>query len=165
MAVPGVTHKRLLGLLLVAVLGALEVGAAVLAYSTLGWLESFLFFVALLLNVPILLLVLWRPLPGAVVALGLFLVLVPFQMVLGARLLGLQQEADEIVAFAYEHRLRTGEFAADLASYEASRPELMRFIHYGLESRRGGFQLSYSVGSPATSHVFSPKTGWFYVDD
>lgn len=165
MALPDVTQNRLLGMMLLVVLVSLEAGAAALAYVTLGWLDCFLYCVAVILNVPLLLLVLWRPLPGALAALALFLLLVPYQAVLGVRLLGLQKEADEIVAYTYAHRLRTGEFPANLEGYETSRPELMRFFQYRLEPQRGGFQLSYWVGSRYTSHIFAPDLGWWYLDD
>jgi hypothetical protein len=58
-----------------------------------------------LLNLPVLALVLWRPLLGSAAALVLFLFLVPHQAVLRVRIFRLQQEADRIIAFAYENRL------------------------------------------------------------
>jgi hypothetical protein len=160
-----VTQKRLLGLMVLLALVPLEVGAAALSHEMLGWVEFAFYCLALLVNLPLLALVLWRPLLGSVAALVLFLVLVPYQAVLGVRLFRLQQEADRIIAFAYQNRLSAGGYPADLESYEPSRPELMRFFHYRLEPARGGFQLSYSVGSRNTGHLFAPELGWWYLED
>lgn len=158
-------HARILGLLLLLVLLPLEFAAADLTFETVGEVASALSFLLLVLDLPIFVLILRRPLVGALTALALATAIVPRQVVLGLRLQGLRQEAAAIVGYAYEHHLTTGEFPPDLEGYESRRPQLMRFVGYEADSDRSGFFLHYWVGTPSTSHWYSPASGWGYYPD
>ncbi|MDA8218639.1 MAG: hypothetical protein M0Z94_13585 [Dehalococcoidales bacterium] len=152
---------------LLAVAVPVEVGAGLLAYHTIGEVTSAMLVLAVALNVvPVLLYVAGRQSLAVGLVLLLVVALVFPQVVLGQRLISLQQEAASIVAYTYETRLATGEYPADLSGYAFHDPSLSQFVEgYARDEERGGFALFYYVGSPATSHSYSPRHGWQYYPD
>ena len=102
----------------------------------------------------------------AVGAIVLAVVIIPYQLWLGARLLRVQSEAARIVTYAYEEHARTGAYPVDLSGYHYHDPSVRSFVQrYAAEDRHGGFQLVYRVGTENTSHWYSPKDGWAYYPD
>jgi hypothetical protein len=158
--------KRWLLALLMLVLVPLEVACAYLAFETLGEVTSMLYFIAVAVNLLFILLAIRRPGAAAVGAFVLGLVIIPYQAVLGQRLIRVQAEAARIVSYAYEERLESGEFPADLAGYVFHDPGTELYIqNYSLSDEYGGFVLAYRVGTENTSHTYSPKDGWSYYPD
>jgi len=158
--------KRWLLALLMLVLVPLEVACAYLAFETLGEVTSMLYFIAVVVNLLFILLAIRRPDAAAVGAFVLGLVIIPYQAVLGQRLIRVQAEAARIVSYAYEERLESGEFPADLAGYVFHDPGTESYIqNYSLSDEYRGFVLAYRVGTENTSHTYSPKDGWSYYPD
>jgi hypothetical protein len=158
--------KRWLLALLMLVLVPLEVACAYLAFETLGEVTSMLYFIAVAVNLLFILLAIRRPGAAAVGAFVLGLVIIPYQAVLGQRLIRVQAEAARIVSYAYEERLESGEFPADLAGYAFHDPGTESYIqNYSLSDEYRGFVLAYRVGTENTSHTYSPKDGWSYYPD
>ena len=117
-------------------------------------------FTALGLNVvPIALYVLRRPVMAVLAALVLFAAIVPYQAVLGHRLLALNGEAGRVVAYLYETRFRTGEYPHDspatpsvtLVCSPTSR-------NTGAMLKVVAFALNWYVGTPSTSHSYTHVT-------
>ncbi|MGI5836543.1 MAG: hypothetical protein ACOX87_08645 [Chloroflexota bacterium] len=152
--------------LLVTAVGA-ELAAAWLAYYTIGEIVSGMLFIALGLNVvPIALYALRRPVTAVLAALVLFAAIVPYQAVLGHRLLALNDEAGRVVAYLYETRFRTGEYPHDLTGYTFRDAGLQPYFQeYRRDAESGGFRLNWYVGTPSTSHSYTPRDGWGYYPD
>jgi hypothetical protein len=155
-----------LAVLLVLVLVPIELACAYLAYETIGEITSMLYFLAVGLNLIFLIVAIWYPRAGALGALLLALAIVPYQLVLGDRLVRVQEEAARIVAYAYEQRLASGEFPSDLEAYEYDDPKMAPYIQrYMLDDSAGGFYLAFRVGTESTSHTYTPNLGWGYYPD
>lgn len=152
---------------LLAVAVVVEVAAAWLAYHTIGAIASTLLFLTVGLNlVAIILHLVHMPSLAVLAALALFVAIVPYQGLLGYRLLALQEEAGNVVSHLYDARLRTGEYPADLSGYSFQDPSLRPFFQeYRQDAGLGGFGLYWYVGTPSTSHSYSPRQGWVYHPD
>jgi hypothetical protein len=153
--------------LLFGTLVALEAVSAWLSWHTLGDIPSALYWLALALNVPVACLAWFHRPAAALVSVALALAIVPYQFALGHRWLRVQAEAANVVAYAYEQKLATGQYPADLSGYTFRDPSARPFIQgYSAGPRvPGGFQVTYCVGTPSTSHWYSPATGWGYYPD
>lgn len=159
------SQRWLFALLMLAVV-PLEIGCAFLAFETLGEITSMLYFMAVAVNLVFILLAVRRPAAAAVGAFVLALAIIPYQAVLGQRLVRVQAEAAGIVSFAYEEKLESGEFPTGLADYVFHDPGTEAYIQrYAPDDEHGGFVLSYRVGTENTSHSYSPKDGWSYYPD
>ncbi|MBM4032696.1 MAG: hypothetical protein FJ291_13035 [Planctomycetes bacterium] len=152
--------------LLIGVLVPLEVWCAFLTYETIGEVARVVYFAALALNLPLIVLGVRYRLAAALAAFALGAAVIPYQLVLCSRLLRVQKEAASIVAHVYEERLKTGKYPADLRSYVFRDPGMKPYIQgYELTDDGGGFLLTYRVGTESTSHWYHPKDGWGYYPD
>ena len=168
-----------------SVLIPLEVLAAFLAQYTLIGLTSLIALLLLWANlIPVGLQFVRRGTVhlGSWILLGLIAAcsLLP-QIWLGVSLLKMQSESKRIIAYSYDHKLRTGAFPADLSAYTWRHAELRgHFTYYGHSTddkftypfkddpqydRSDKFSLRYYVGSRATGYWYSSKKGWFIEDD
>jgi len=153
-------------ILLMLVLVPLEIGCAYLVHETIGEVTSSLYFLAVALNLVFIVAALRYPRAAGLGALALALAIVPYQLVLGDRLLRVQQEASRIVAYAYEERLAAGAYPADLSDYGYHDPAMQKYIQrYAADDSAGGFFLAYRVGTENTSHTYTPENGWGYYPD
>ena len=153
--------------LLLVVLVPVELICAAAAYETIGEVASaFYWFIIILGNGVVLVVALGSRAIAGTLALLVGLMIIPYQVVLMDRLSRIQTEAARIVAYAYETRLRTGAYPADLTGYTYADPPMRKFIqHYERSSWNGGFQLTYFVGTETASHWYSPDEGWMYYPD
>ncbi len=152
--------------LLMITLILLEALCARLAYETLGEVMSTVYGLLVTLNLIPLVLFLRHRTAATLIALALALVIIPYQLILADRLWRAQAEAERILAYAYEQRLNTGRYPPSLIEYNYRDQDMAAYVHeYQLDDMRGGFVLSYSVGTPTTSHTYSPATGWTYYPD
>jgi hypothetical protein len=154
-----------IALMIVAI--AIELVCAWLAYHTIGEIVSSLMFLVVALNiVPIVLFAVRKQAFAVLVALVLVAAIVPYQAVLGYRLIAVQQEAVTVISYLYETKLHTGEYPADLSGYSFHDPSLSPFFHqYSRSAEHGGFTLCWYVGTPNTSHSYTPIHGWGYYPD
>ena len=158
--------ETLLFVLLIVVLVPLELACAYLAYETIGEIVSHFYFLAVGINLVVIAVAIRYPRAAALGAFALALAIIPYQLVLGHRLLRVQLEASRIVAFAYEQRLSAGKYPADLAGYQFRDPAMEKYIQgYWTEESSGGFMLAFRVGTESTSHTYSPDVGWSYYPD
>lgn len=152
--------------LLMIVLVPVEWLCARLAYSTLGAITSHLYELAVVgINLVVVLVATRSRLAAATLAMVIALLIIPYQFVLGDRLLRVQAEAAGIVAYAYEYRVETGEFPADLDGYTFRDRAMAPFVQSYERSDELGFFLRYRVGTVNTSHLYSPAYGWGYDSD
>ena len=156
----------LLFVLLMVILVPLELTCAYLAYQTIGEIVSHLYFLAVGINLLIVVLAIRYPRAAALGAFVLGLTIIPYQLVLGHRLLRVQLEASQMVAFVYEQRLSSGEYPVGLGDYEFRDPAMEKYIQvYRADESTGGFVLAYRVATESTSHTYSPDVGWSYYPD
>lgn len=152
--------------MLFAVLIPLEIACAFLAFETIGEVVSAAYLLAVALNGLFLFAAIWSRRAAVMAALALGLLIIPYQLVLGLRLLRVQAEASRIVDWAYEHRLAAGSFPKDLTSYifndAATRPYIQS---YYLSRRHDEFTVLFCVGTTSTSHWYSSRGGWGYYPD
>ena len=153
-------------LVLMLVLLPLEVGCGLLAYETIGEVSSRLLLMAVGLNLIPLSVALRSRIVASLLALALALIMIPYQVHLGYRLWRVQMEASRIVAYVYDTRIASGEYPSDLADYPFRDPDMARFVQaYRADPSNGGFYLTYRVGTPNTSHSYTPRHGWQYYPD
>ncbi len=145
----------------------LEFFCAKLAFETVGEVASagLLWLVALNI-IPLTLLIVKKQ---KEIALGLLLlialILIPTQLYLEFKLLYLKEEAANIIAFAYEQKVATGNFPNDLSAYTFSFPKLQKHFSYHKESDQA-FKVLYYVGAESTSHFYnSEHKKWGYYPD
>ena len=158
----------LLFVLLMGILIPIELLCAYLAYETIGEIVSKLYFMAVGINLIFILVAIRYRAVAALAAVALGLVIVPYQLVLGNRLLRVQSEAAAIVAYVYEYKLDTGHYPSDLSEYVFADPAMETYVQaYWVDDSPDwdGFLLSYRVGTESTSHSFSPRHGWGYYPD
>jgi hypothetical protein len=162
------TGKHILFWLLLAALAAGEIACAQLAYWTIGEHTSVLILLALAVGnlLPLALAFTGHRRAAAGAALILGLLIIPYQLYLGHRLLSVQKEANFIVSWAEEQKLATGRYPADLSAYPWRNPSAKPFIQdYSLLEPGGEFMLLFCVGTPSTSHWYAPSDGWSYYPD
>ena len=144
----------------------LEALCARLAYETLGEIMSTIYVLLVLLNLVPLGLAVRNRAAAALVAVALALAIIPYQLVLADRLWRALAEANHVVARLYEQRLSAGQYPANLSEYRFRDSEMAAYIRdYQIDEAQSGFVLSYWVGTPTTSHTYSPATGWTYYPD
>lgn len=169
----------------VSVLIPLQVLAAFLAQYTLIGLSSFVALLLLWANlIPVGLQFVRRRTVqlGSWILLGLIAAcsLLP-QIWLGVSLLKMQSESTRIIAYSYDHKLRTSKFPADLSAYTWKHAELRsHFAYYGQSTDdkftypfkddpqydcSDKFSVRYYVGDRGTAYWYSSKKGWFVEDD
>lgn len=162
------TGKCILFWLLLATLAGAEIACARVAYWTICEITSrFILFAVIAGNVVVIVFALARfPRAAGVAAVVLGLLVIPYQLYLGHRLLSVQREADAIVVWAQEQKLKTGRYPADLSGYSWRNPSAKPFIQdYRLPDPSGEFQLLFFVGTRGTSHWYTPSDGWSYYPD
>lgn len=160
--------ELLLFVLLMGILVPLEVLCAYLAYETIGEIVSALYFIVLAINLVFIVVAIRYRAAAALGAVVLGLAIIPYQLVLGYRLLRVQAEAASIVAYVYEYKLDTGEYPSDLTDYVFEDPATREYVQdYWADDSPdwGGFRLSYRIGTESTSHTYSPQNGWGYYPD
>ena len=156
----------LLFILLMGILVPLEVFCARLAFQTLGEVTSVLYFMALGLNLIFVVMAFRSRTLAALGIILLALVIIPYQLFLGVRLVRTQAEASRIVTYVYEEKIDTGDYPPTLANYKYHDPDMEEFIQsYRVEADSGGFSLYYRVGTENTSHSYISQVGWGYYPD
>jgi hypothetical protein len=145
----------------------LEILCAFLAYETLGEIFSHLYLMGIiLLHVPIIVLALRQPVVAAIGIVVLALLIIPYQVMLGHRLMQVQAETTQIVAYLYEQKAETGAYPANLSSYTFGDAALQTYIQRYQPGEMGKtFTVFYRVGTETTSHWYSSETGWGYYPD
>jgi hypothetical protein len=161
-----IAERAILVLCLVLLIPA-EVICAEASFETVGEITHWMVWMAVVGGNAFVLVLAAVSRPAAIAfALVLGLIIVPYQLVLMRRHAHVQHEAARIVAYAYETRAETGAFPGDLSGYEYERPAVERFIQgYATGADYGGFRVWYRVGTPSTSHWYSPRGGWDYYPD
>jgi hypothetical protein len=155
----------LLFVLLMLVLVPLEVLCAYLSYETIGEITSGAYFVAVGVNVLFVVVAFRSRAIAAIGAIVLGLLIIPYQIVLGHRLLEVEKEAAGIVSWAYEQKVHTNAFPADLSGYTWRNPAMKKYIQSYDIYEAGGFGVTYRVGTEDTSHGYGTKDGWGYYPD
>ncbi len=109
----------------------------------------------------------WRYRTAAAVSVVLLaLLIIPYQVLLGQRLLRVQAETTQIVAFAFEQKAQSGAFPSDLSNYTFHDADMKAYIQsYQLDEVGEQFTVFYRVGTESTSHWYSSETGWGYYPD
>jgi hypothetical protein len=156
----------LLFVLLMLVLVPLEVLCAYLSYETIGEMARGGYLVATGINLVFIAVAFRNRAIAAIAAVVLGLLIIPYQIVLGHRLLEVEKEAAGIVSWAYEQKVRTNAFPADLSGYTWRNPSMKKYIQdYRIDKAGGGPYMEYRVGTENTSHGYGPNDGWGYYPD
>lgn len=155
-----VTFTLLFGSLVV-----IEFLCALLAYDTIGEVTSGIYILGVvLLNLMIAALAFRYRVAAVVGAVVVALLVIPYQVVLGHRLLRVQEEAGRIVAYAYEQRIHGGAFPSDLSGYKFHDAQMKTYVQ-DYQILGDEFALRYRVGTESTSHWYSSVDGWGYYPD
>jgi hypothetical protein len=159
--------ENFLFVLLLALLIPLELLCARLAYETLGEIISAFYFLSIIgLNLLFIILAFRYRAAAALGAVGLALLIIPYQIILGDRLIRVQAEASQIVSYVYEQKIQNGVFPSDLSCYIFHDPTMKTYIqNYQLDEVGKQFKVFYRVGTESTSHWYSSDTGWGYYPD
>lgn len=154
-------------ILLLAILLPVEVFCGLLAYETIGEVTSGIYMLGIIVLNGLLIVLYFRHRRAALLGLLVVaLLIVPYQLALGDRLLRVQAEVTRIVAYAYETRTASGAFPADLAAYTYSDPDVQPYVQgYLLDETGQHFTVTYFVGTPTASHWYDSFTSWGYYPD
>ena len=157
----------LLFALLLGALIPLEFVCALLAYETVGETTSGIYLVSIIgLNLLFLAVAFRYRAVAAIAVVGLALLIIPYQVILGDRLLRVQAEVTRLVSSVYEQKFMSGVFPSDLSGYTFSDTEMKTFIQsYQVSQTCEQFTIFYRVGSESTSHWYSSEDGWGYYPD
>ncbi len=153
---------------LLLILLPLEYFCAGLAFETLGELSSgFYYLLLIVLNmVPVVLFIFKKRTAGFVLVFLIGLLIIPWQLKLGYRLLLLKEESANMVNFAYEYQLEHGSFPKDVSEYTFKYEGLKKHLHYYYSEHDRSFQVTYWVGTRTTSHFYRPEIDkWCYYPD
>jgi len=145
----------------------IELACAHLSYYTIGVIYSgSLYVIVLLFNIFFFLVATTRPTIGVTLVFTLALFIIPYHLFLGNRLIRVQAEAARIVTYAYEQKLKTGEFPTDFSDYKYEDSAMKKFIIIDFDNNSDeALRVSYWVGNKNASYWFSSKTGWNYRPD
>ncbi|MEM9799414.1 MAG: hypothetical protein AAGA20_03745 [Planctomycetota bacterium] len=145
----------------------LEALCAQAAFHTLGEVDQIgVWFAVVAGNVFALALAVFSARAATIAAILVGVAIVPYHVGLIRRHSLVRHEASRIVAFAYEAKAETGAFPESLDGYAYERPGVARYVqHYRADEEVGGFCVMYFVGTPTTSHWYTPKGGWQYYPD
>jgi len=154
-------------LLLTGILVPLELFCASLAYETIGEITSRLYFLGIIpLNLLFIALFFRFQKTAMLGVVALALIIIPYQLLLGTRLLRIQAETVRIVAYVYEEKEKTGAYPVDLSAYTFQDAHIQPFIQgYRLDPLKEHFIVYFRVGTDTTSHWYSSETGWGYYPD
>jgi len=157
--------RIVVGLLFVCVV-PIEVLCALLAYETLGEIDSAFYFMTIALNIPFFILAWKKPFAGAIACVALAGLIIPYQAYLGKRMIDVQAEATHMVAYVYSVKAETGEFPSNLIGYSYANSNTSRFFQrYNRFRGKARFAITYRIGKEGTSHWYDSKTGWGYYPD
>lgn len=146
----------------------LDCASAILAYHTIGEVISgFYFFLIGMANVVVLGVALMNRRAALIAAVAVTVLALPFQLFLGVRWWRIHGEAERIIAYAEDHRRETGTYPTSLTDYAYRDRYTQSFVQDYRLSRRSSsdYSLSYRIGTPSTSHSYSPRNGWSYYPD
>lgn len=153
---------KLLGLLAIP-----EAGSAYLSYYTISEIHraAIILFLVLSNLLALSTLIVFRRRLTFAVLLLIFVFVVPYQAWLGIRLVMLRCEAERIVAYSQHVRAQTGKYPQDLSGYQFAFDSNRMHMDYKEKAWVGGFEISWYVGTPSTSHWYNPRYGWKYHPD
>lgn len=153
--------------LLLGVLIPLELLCALLAYETIGEITSSIYYISIVgLNLLFLVVAFRYRVVAAMGVVGLALLIIPYQAILGNRLLRVQAEVTRLVSSVYEQKVMSGAFPSDLSGYTFSDAEMKTYIQsYQVSQTCEQFTVFYWVGTESTSHWYSSEDGWGYYPD
>jgi hypothetical protein len=151
-------------LLLMPVLIIMELACAHLAYYTLGEVASAFYFFCVGLNLLALLLSLTSLRVGALAALVLALLLIPYHIHLGVRWYFLDREASHLIDYLEQMHRTNGAYPPALVGYRSLYPSVRGELMYW-PYQACGYVISYHIGSRNTCHEYSPQNGWSYYPD
>lgn len=152
-------------ILLLCIVLLLELLSALLAFQTLGEVFQTLYFAAIVLNAIFIVLAFRYPNTALIGIVVLALLIIPYQFWLTGRLWRLQNEAAAIVTYAYEEKLRSGEYPTSLDNYRFGSESLARHFRYQINVPECEFSVAYYVGTPTTNHNYCASEGWSYYPD
>ena len=144
-----------------------ELFCAKLAFETIGEVASGVYFFAVLLNIIPIALLLLRKQQAVAVSVIFFIgvIIVPYQIFLGNKLLLLKEEASNITAFIYDQKIKDGNYPQNLSDYQFLHQSIKKHFDYRIESN-DKFVVSFYVGTQGTSHFYSSEIKrWEYYPD
>ena len=160
------TYNYVLFVSLTIIFIILELVAMKLSYENYGWFEMCVIFIAIFINIlPILFFIFNKKSVAIIILTLLFLLIVPVQLYFTNMRLKLKEEGANIVCYAYQSKLNTGNFPTNISAYKFVYPKLKNHFFYNNKKDKA-FTVSYYVGTTSTSHYYSHERGrWEYYDD
>ena len=156
-----VAHIRLLFVLAALVLVPVEIFCVWSSLETQGEVIEGLLRLMLGINLIPLALFWWRPQAALLVAVLLFALIVPYQLVLLNRLTRINNEVVRIVDSRLRFRATGTPLPVTLDNYTFKDPSVRQYIHsYTVSDDLSEFSLYYFVVNPGISHWYRSKDGW-----
>ena len=151
---------------LIIALVPLEIVSGFLAYETIGAIVSGIYFLIIAVSNLLAIIVAVRSRKfAAIITITVAMIIIPYQAILGYRLLLIEQEVTHISTYANKQMFRQGAFPNDLSGYKFKHPEASRYISYTVKPTQNHFTIYYFVGVSSTSHWYDSQTGWGYYPD
>ncbi len=147
---------------LLILLGVCEVLLAHNVFYTEGEVGKDIYWIMVGLNLPLLLLVLWKPRGAFWGALILGTLLLPWQTAANRKLVEIHEEVAQIRWFVEEEQKASGEYPDTLSDYEFQHTWAKKHISYSLEKEN--YKLSYFISDPGITYWY-PSDGFAYYPD
>jgi hypothetical protein len=154
---------RVFVVLLVALLAGTE---SFLVYNTLytyGEVMQALYLLLVWVNLPIVILALWRPRIGMWAAFGLGVLLLPWQAYENRKWAQIHEEVISIIRYVDTQKKTSGEYPKNLDGYKFQRSWIGDQVSYGTSD--GTYRLSYFMNDPGISYWFESASGFGYYPD
>ncbi|MEO1352259.1 MAG: hypothetical protein AAFW84_26230 [Cyanobacteria bacterium J06635_15] len=157
------TELRIFAFALLVVLGASE---ALLAHNVLyteGEIVQGLYWIMVSLNVPLILMAMWKPKWGLWGGMILAALLLPWQTAENRKWAQIHEEVIEIIRFVETTQETAGEYPDSLAGYDFQQPWVAKHIAYTVEEE--GYYLSYFMDDDSISYWYESTDGFGYYPD
>ncbi len=158
-------EQKLFALILIAVLAFLEFLFFHNAYYTEGEIGSGLYFLIILINVPLFVIAIWRPRYPAWISLALGFALIGWQASENTKLVKLHEEVVSIIKYVNKTKEKTGDYPVNLQMYEFIHPQYRENYIYSFDREKDRYRLTYFIDQRGISFWYHSDTGFGYYGD
>jgi len=157
------TEFRIATLIALMVLGASEALLAHTVLYTQGEIMQGLYWLMVLINLPLMAIALWKPRWGLWGGLILGGLLLPWQAAENRKWAQIHEEVIGIIQYLEAEQTPAGEYPTNLSNYAFQRSWVEKHIAYEVEG--DVYRLSYFMDHPSISYWYESEGGFGYYPD
>lgn len=154
---------RIFAVLLVLLFASLEILLAANVLYTEGEVMQAFYSFLLFLNIPIFAAAIAKPQWGAWAAVGLAVVLLPWQVFQNRRLVQLQEDVTLVIRHVDEQKSLTGKLPDNLSGYQFRHGWTKDHVRYHKKDRE--YRIDYFLNDPGIGYWYTSEGGFDYYPD